>query len=358
MRIEERFARIYPDATVLLRPKTSVKDMVIELDPGTPGSGAKLEDGAKLEQRLDARRRQLRRLPRRRSTPTRRTSCAAGPGRRRGARRRRRPRPGEHLPPLPAAVAQRGEGVAARGAPAASGSSGVMSNFSEIMSELGRHDQRAGAVRERQQRGVPALREPEREPGARRSSCCRGRSSRPAQALDARRTGSGGRWSPPSATCGPTARALGPSLKQLRPFLRDTRGADPRPAAAVHARGAADRRTSCASRPRDLAASMPSVPQVHERAERALRRAGLRPAGERQGRAGLPLLRAVGGAQHELDGREPGRHRPAAARRGAGPVRVAAASSRSSSGGGRNPLLTTLVQLLNAPDAQSAEAGC
>ena len=48
MRIEERFARIYPDATVLLRPKTSVKDMVIELDPGTPASGRRLEDGAKL----------------------------------------------------------------------------------------------------------------------------------------------------------------------------------------------------------------------------------------------------------------------------------------------------------------------
>jgi phospholipid/cholesterol/gamma-HCH transport system substrate-binding protein len=46
LRIEERFARVYPDATVLLRPKTNVKDMVIELDPGTPGSGPKVEEGA------------------------------------------------------------------------------------------------------------------------------------------------------------------------------------------------------------------------------------------------------------------------------------------------------------------------
>ena len=30
------FARVYPDATILLRPKTGLKDMVVELDPGTP----------------------------------------------------------------------------------------------------------------------------------------------------------------------------------------------------------------------------------------------------------------------------------------------------------------------------------
>jgi phospholipid/cholesterol/gamma-HCH transport system substrate-binding protein len=49
MRIEGRFAdRVYPDATVLLRPKTGLKDMVIELDPGSKSSGEKLADGATL----------------------------------------------------------------------------------------------------------------------------------------------------------------------------------------------------------------------------------------------------------------------------------------------------------------------
>jgi phospholipid/cholesterol/gamma-HCH transport system substrate-binding protein len=48
MRIEPRFANVYPDATVLLRPKTGLKDMVVELDPGTPASGPKLSDGATL----------------------------------------------------------------------------------------------------------------------------------------------------------------------------------------------------------------------------------------------------------------------------------------------------------------------
>jgi phospholipid/cholesterol/gamma-HCH transport system substrate-binding protein len=46
--IERRFARVRPDATLLLRPKTGLKDMIVELDPGTPESGPLLEEGATL----------------------------------------------------------------------------------------------------------------------------------------------------------------------------------------------------------------------------------------------------------------------------------------------------------------------
>ena len=46
MRIEPRYKRIYPNATMLLRPKTGLKDMVVELDPGTPGDGRRpVDDG-------------------------------------------------------------------------------------------------------------------------------------------------------------------------------------------------------------------------------------------------------------------------------------------------------------------------
>ena len=48
LRIDEQYAHIYPNATVLLRPKTPLKDMVAELDPGTPVSGPKLKSGALL----------------------------------------------------------------------------------------------------------------------------------------------------------------------------------------------------------------------------------------------------------------------------------------------------------------------
>jgi phospholipid/cholesterol/gamma-HCH transport system substrate-binding protein len=48
LRIQERFARVYPNASILLRPKTGVKDMVVELDPGSPSSGEPLEESATL----------------------------------------------------------------------------------------------------------------------------------------------------------------------------------------------------------------------------------------------------------------------------------------------------------------------
>jgi phospholipid/cholesterol/gamma-HCH transport system substrate-binding protein len=43
LRLDEKYGHVHPDATVLLRPKTALKDMVAELDPGR--RGAELEDG-------------------------------------------------------------------------------------------------------------------------------------------------------------------------------------------------------------------------------------------------------------------------------------------------------------------------
>jgi phospholipid/cholesterol/gamma-HCH transport system substrate-binding protein len=40
MNIFKQYAPIYRNATVLLRPRTPLKDMYLELDPGTPGAGA------------------------------------------------------------------------------------------------------------------------------------------------------------------------------------------------------------------------------------------------------------------------------------------------------------------------------
>jgi phospholipid/cholesterol/gamma-HCH transport system substrate-binding protein len=44
MDIDRKFLPVYRDATVLLRPKTGLKDMFLELDPGTPAAG-EFEDG-------------------------------------------------------------------------------------------------------------------------------------------------------------------------------------------------------------------------------------------------------------------------------------------------------------------------
>src|SRR4051794_2427042 len=45
LRMEPRYGRVYNDATVLLRPKTGLKDMVAELEPGTPSAGRMKENG-------------------------------------------------------------------------------------------------------------------------------------------------------------------------------------------------------------------------------------------------------------------------------------------------------------------------
>jgi phospholipid/cholesterol/gamma-HCH transport system substrate-binding protein len=46
MNIKKKYDTIYPDATMLLRPKTGLKDMIVEMDPGNASSGPKLKDGA------------------------------------------------------------------------------------------------------------------------------------------------------------------------------------------------------------------------------------------------------------------------------------------------------------------------
>ncbi|MGH2923227.1 MAG: MlaD family protein, partial [Solirubrobacterales bacterium] len=50
MRIERRYAPVYRDALMLLRPRTGLKDMQVALDPGTEGAG-EIPDGGTLPQR-------------------------------------------------------------------------------------------------------------------------------------------------------------------------------------------------------------------------------------------------------------------------------------------------------------------
>src|SRR5437868_9702312 len=39
MKVTPKYARIYRDATMLLRPKTGLQDMTLEVNPGTPAAG-------------------------------------------------------------------------------------------------------------------------------------------------------------------------------------------------------------------------------------------------------------------------------------------------------------------------------
>lgn len=45
MEMQPKYAHVYPNATMLLRPKTGLKDMIVELDPGTRAGGPQVRDG-------------------------------------------------------------------------------------------------------------------------------------------------------------------------------------------------------------------------------------------------------------------------------------------------------------------------
>ena len=60
MQIQDKYAPIYRDATVLLRPKTGLKDMFLALDPGTAGAGELPEGGARHGGQHAARRERRR----------------------------------------------------------------------------------------------------------------------------------------------------------------------------------------------------------------------------------------------------------------------------------------------------------
>ena len=45
MRLDPKYARLYRDATLLMRPKTNLQDMTVEVTPGTAASG-RLPSGA------------------------------------------------------------------------------------------------------------------------------------------------------------------------------------------------------------------------------------------------------------------------------------------------------------------------
>ena len=283
--------RVRKDATLLLRPKTGLEDMVVEM---SPGSGEKAPEGwtipvqntlptVQLDEILASLDRDTRDYLRLLVAGAGQGLDGAGddlaatfkrfePGARvrapdhRGARRAAREHPPLDPQPAPARRGRRREGRRAR----RSSSTARTRSSSPSPTRTRTCATRSSSCRRRSRRRTPALRKTERLANV---------------------------LGPTLEDLRPTARALGPTLRQVRPVPDDLDADHPRPAAAVRARRAADGQEPARRRQRPRRGH--ARPARHARRPRTTS-STRSPTTRRARRGGLPLLGVVG---------EPHRHR-------------------------------------------------
>ena len=288
LKLDEGDVPVYQDASVLLRPKTGLKDMVAELTPGTPEAG-ELPRGRADPDRPDAARRQPRRDPRRARRRHAHLPAAAARRRRRGAATATASALARHDPPLRAAGAR-----LARASPRSSPA--PQANIKRVDPQL------LAAGRGARRQGRPARRvRGELERGLRRRSPRQDANLRAtlrgaAVDADARRRRAlaktrrlGRRARPDAAGAAPGRPRARPDAAQTRPFLRETTPVIQRRDPPVRARRAARRARELQPALRDLAAVDARPAHARFQIVNALRQhARLQPAGRARG--GLPVL--------------------------------------------------------------------
>lgn len=348
LRIEERFARVYPDATVLLRPKTDLKDMVLELEPGSEAAGEPLDEGATIENdstnpdanfdeflaSLDADTQDYLRL----LVGDAGRALGNGGGRDLANTFRR-------FQPLSRDFAKANRYVVRRRVKLKK----VIHNFSAIMTEIGAHDRElarfvgsSAAVFRRFANQNENLAETiELLPGALQSG------NTALAKLDTlgrsmRRTFSALR---------PTARALGPTLRRLRPFLAETTPAlrdQLRPFTREVRPIAAELRPAA----RDLAKATPDLMKFTEVFNALFNELAYDPPGKEQG-----YLFYLPWANHNTNSLLSAQDGITPLRRGVVMLSCTDLGSfqslflkRDEDGLVNNPYLSTLLELLNAPE--------
>jgi phospholipid/cholesterol/gamma-HCH transport system substrate-binding protein len=217
LRMEPRYGRVYNNATVLLRPKTGLKDMVAELEPGTPSAGRLKEGGVipvgqtlpdvnldEILASLDGDTRDyltvlvsagaegLRGNGRRLANDIRRIEPSARYGRQ-----------------VFGALAKRRQNIKR-----------VIHNLSLVTAELGRKDDQVAEFVDNSNAVFATL--------ARQDANLRATLTELPSALDETQRGLGkakvlaDELGPTLQALRPGARALGPTLRQVRPFVRET----------------------------------------------------------------------------------------------------------------------------------------
>ena len=356
LRIEQRFARVYPNATILLRPKTGLKDMVAELDPGSPSSGEPLDDGATLANSstnpdanpeefwasLDGDTQDYLRL----LLGDAGEALGDGGGRDLANTFRR-------LQPLSRDFNRANRYVAKRRQKLER----VIHNFSAIMSELGAHDRElarfvggsAAVFRRFANQNENLAQTIELLPAALRSgNTALAKIDRLGRSMETT-----------FSSLRPTARALGPTLRKLRPFsarttpvLRDQL----RPFAREVQPIAAELRPAA----RDLAKSTPNLMKFTEVFNALFNELAYDPPGKGKGKEGY--LFYLPWANHNTNSSIAAQDGITPLRRGlilfsCSQLQLLESLSQPPRPGQpyRNPYLATLIQLLNSP---RSEASC
>ena len=268
------------DATMLLRPKTGLKDMVIEIDPGTQAR-RRCKEGYTIPVAQTRARRQPRRDPRQPRPRHARLPAAAGRGRRRGPEGQRRA-PSRNafrrFEPLNRDIAKL-TGALAQAAPQPR----AADPQPPAARDRGRHEgqgaRRAGRLPERRVRGV---REPGREP-ARDVPAAAGRApdhehravASPTELTDAARARR-------CASCVPVRARSRRRQRATRPFARQTIPPIQNQIRPFARAGAARRRRRCGRRLATWRRSRRSSTTTLRRPQHVPQRARLQPAGHRQ----------------------------------------------------------------------------
>jgi phospholipid/cholesterol/gamma-HCH transport system substrate-binding protein len=351
LRIRPKFAhRIYPDASVLLRPKTGLKDMVAELDPGSSRSGRPLANGALLGSSnalatvdfdeilasLDAdTRTELQQL-----VGNGGRALADGGGHDLANTFRR-------FDPLSRDVAQATHLVAQRSAKLKR----VMHNLSLLATELGSRDKQLatfvqgseGSLRHFAAQNQSLARSIQKLPTALSAS---------SRAL-AKVHGLGSALKTTLTELDPTARALGTSLAKSRPFLRATTPVlknQLRP----FARAAQPTARLLIPAARDLAAATPNLRTLATVLNAIVDELAYKPPG------GQSTLFYVPWASHDTNSLVANQDAISPLRRGLIALscdQMGLLDALSGPPPGhtepRNPTLSTLIKLLNAPDHQA-----
>ncbi len=308
MLLDEQYGPLVKeDATMLLRPRTGLQDMSVELDVGTP-EAEQLEEGSTLPEAQTEGNTQPERFLSSLDGDTRKylvllleggATGLGGNGEELAATLRRFEPTARDLEKINKGLAERRANVARS-----------INSFRKVSQELGARDTQLTDFVESSDAALQGF--------ANQEAALRETFQELPSTLQATQDAlaSGDEWAlelgPAARRLIPSSKALGPALREVRPFFRQTVGPIREPDPPVHPRGARSDQDQRRGGERPQQEHAPAD-RLRDRPEPALQRPRVQPAGPG---GGLPLLDGLAQPQPEQHLPVPGRGNPVAPRPG------------------------------------------